>query len=111
MNWFRGKQSASISANWGRDIDFDAQVVDLYAYDGLNSDNSSSTIYGEYIVDARYAQVVDQFFDNEFTISAGTNNVFNKSPQRLGIIGGFESRLSTNWGRQFWVSIDWSPGS
>jgi iron complex outermembrane recepter protein len=111
MNWFRGKQSASISANWWSDIDFDDQVVDLYAYDGLNSDNPPSTIYGEYIVDARYAQVFDQFFDSEFTVSAGINNLFNKQPQRLGIIGGFESRLSTNWGRQFWVSLDWTPGS
>jgi iron complex outermembrane recepter protein len=111
MNWFRGKQSASISANWWSDINFDAQVVDLYAYDGLNSDNPPSTIYGEYIVDARYAQVVDQYFGSEFTVSAGINNLFNKKPQRLGIIGGFESRLSTNWGRQFWVSVDWTPGS
>jgi outer membrane receptor protein involved in Fe transport len=111
MNWFRGKQSASISANWWSDINFDDQIVDLYAYDGLNSDNPPSTIYGEYIVDARYAQVVDQFFGSEFTISAGINNVFNKLPQRLGIIGGFESRLSTNWGRQFWVSVDWTPGA
>lgn len=108
MNWFRGKQSASISANWWSDINFDDQVVDLYTYDGDNSKNPPSTIYGEYIVDVRYAHVVDQLFNSEFTVSAGVNNLFNKLPQRLGIIGGFESRLSTNWGRQFWMSVDWT---
>jgi len=111
LNWFRDKQSASISANWWSDIDFDDQVVDLYPYDGDNTANPPSTIYGEYIVDARYAQVVDQYFISELTISAGINNVFKKLPQRLGIIGGFETRLSTNWGRQFFVSIDWTPGN
>ena len=30
MNWFRGNQSASISANYWNDIEFDDQVVDFF---------------------------------------------------------------------------------
>ncbi|MCB1650025.1 MAG: hypothetical protein KDI25_10845, partial [Pseudomonadales bacterium] len=66
---------------------------------------------GEFIVDARYAHIFDQYFDSEFTVSMGVSNVFDKRPQRLGIIGGAETRLSVPWGRQFWVSLDWTPGS
>lgn len=110
LNWFRGNQSASISANYWNDIEFDDQVVDFFWEDGDNGLNVPSTIRGEYIVDARYAHVFDQYFDSEITISAGISNLFDKRPQRLGIIGGAETRLSVPWGRQYWVSLDWTPG-
>ncbi|OGT73363.1 MAG: hypothetical protein A3H44_11105 [Gammaproteobacteria bacterium RIFCSPLOWO2_02_FULL_57_10] len=111
VNWFRGNQSASISANYWSSIDFDDQVVDFYPEDGDNRLNPPSTIRGEYIFDVRYAHVFDQYFDSEFTVSAGINNLFDKRPQRLGIIGGAETRLSTPWGRQFWLSLEWTPGA
>lgn len=111
LNWFRDKQSASVSVNHWTSIDFDDQVVDFYPEDGNNALNPPSTIHGEFIVDARYAHIFDQYFDSEFTVSVGVNNVFDKRPQRLGIIGGAETRLSVPWGRQFWVSLDWTPGS
>jgi len=109
MNWFRDNQSASISANYWSSIEFDDQVVDFYPEDGDNTLNPPSTIRGEYIVDVRYAHIVSQFFDSEITLSAGVSNVFDKSPQRLAMIGGAETRLSVPWGRQYWVSLDWTP--
>lgn len=110
LNWFRGNQSASISANYWSSIDFDDQVVDFYPEDGDNTLNPPSTINGEYIFDVRYAHVFSQYFDSEFTISAGISNLFDKRPQRLAILGGFETRLSVPWGRQYWVSLEWAPG-
>jgi iron complex outermembrane receptor protein len=112
VNWFRNNQSASISANYWSSIKFDDQVVDFYPEDGNNAlpANIPSTIRGEYIVDVRYAHVFDQYFDSEITLSGGISNLFDKRPQRLGIIGGAETRLSTPWGRQFWMSLEWTPG-
>ncbi len=57
-----------------------------------------STLDGEYIVSARYGIVLDQFFDSEFLLSAGINNLFDKRPQRAGILNAFESRLSVPLG-------------
>ena len=112
VNWFRNNQSASISANYWSSIKFDDQVVDFYPEDGNNAlpANIPRTIRGEYIVDVRYAHVFDQYFGSEFTLSGGISNLFDKRPQRLGIIGGAETRLSTPWGRQFWMSLEWTPG-
>jgi iron complex outermembrane receptor protein len=111
VNWFRGNQSASISANYWSSIDFDDQVVDFYASEnGYSVLTPPRTIRGEYIFDVRYAHVFDQYFDSEFTLSAGVNNLFDKRPQRLAIIGGAETRLSVPWGRQFWLSLEWTPG-
>ncbi len=111
VNWFRGNQSASISANYWNSIKFDDQVVDFYPEDGDNKLNPPRTIRGEYIVDVRYAQSFDQYFNSEFTVSGGISNLFDKRPQRLGIIGGAETRLSVPWGRQFWMSLEWTPGA
>lgn len=106
MNWFRDKQSASVAVNYWHKVKFDDQIVDFYN-DGWLAPN---TIRGEARVDARYAIIFDQYLDSEFTLSAGINNMFDERPQRMGILGGFESRLSTPWGRQFWVSLEWTPG-
>ncbi len=106
VNWFRDKQSASVSANYWSSVDFDDQIVDFYG-DGWVAPKQ---IDGEVRVDARYAMIIDQYLDSEFTVSVGISNVFDVRPQRMGILGGFESRLSTPWGRQFWASIEWTPG-
>lgn len=106
LNWFRDKQSASLSANYWHDVIFDDQIVDFYGQGWV----APRKIEGEMRVDARYAMIVDQYLDSEFTVSVGITNMFNVRPQRMGILGGFESRLSTPWGRQFWASIEWTPG-
>jgi outer membrane receptor protein involved in Fe transport len=107
LNWFMGPQSASISANSWSDIDTDGRGFDNYGDGWVLPD----TIEGELRVNARYAYIFDDFFDSEVTLSVGVNNLNNRKPQRLPIIGGFESRLSTPWYRQYWVSLDWLPNS
>ncbi len=111
LSWFRGNQSASISGNYWSELVFDSQVVDFYPeWKGDNTKNIPSKVRGEYIFDARYGHVFDQYFNSEFSVSVGVNNLFDKRPQRLAIIGGAETRLSTPWGRQFYLSVDWTPG-
>lgn len=107
LNWFRNNQSASVSANYWHDVDFDSNTYDVYGDGWVRPD----TIKGETRVNARYAIVLDQYLDSEFTLAFGVNNVFDVKPQRLPIQGGFETRLSTPWHRQFWVSLDWTPGN
>ena len=105
LNWFMGPQSASVSVNTWSDIDTDGRGFDNYGDGWVLPD----TIEGELRVNARYAYIFDDFFDSEITLSVGVNNLNNRKPQRLPILGGFESRLSTPWYRQYWVSLDWLP--
>lgn len=107
LNWFKGNQSASINTNYWHNVMFDDRVFDNYG-DGWIAPR---TIESETRVNAQYAIVIDDFFNSEFTISGGVNNLFDRRPQRLPVLGGFESRLSTPWGRQFWLSLDWTPSS
>ncbi len=108
VNWFMGSQSASVSANYWSDVDYDDRVYDNYG-DGWTAP-PGGIIEAETRVNARYAYTFEDFFNSEITASIGVNNVFDRRPQRLPILGGFESRLSTPWGRQYWVSVDWTPG-
>jgi iron complex outermembrane receptor protein len=111
LSWYKGNHSASVSSNYWHNIDFDARVFDYYAnIRPGGAIQRPRQIKGEHIVNARYGIVIDQYFDSEFNVSVGISNLFDKRPQRLGVLGGFESRLSVPWGRQFYVSMDWTPG-
>jgi outer membrane receptor protein involved in Fe transport len=107
-NWFMNNHSASLSLTWFSDVNHDAQVVDLYPYDGVFQ--PPSEISEDPIVDVRYTYLFDDFFGSEITATVGINNLFDYEPTLTGQIGGFESRLINNFYRQFWVSIDWTPG-
>jgi iron complex outermembrane receptor protein len=106
LNWFRGNQSASISANYWSDVDTDGRTVDRYSQGWVMPDK----IDGELRINLQYAHVLNGYFNSEFTLAAGVTNLTNEKPTLLPVMGGFESRLSTPWHRQFWVSIDWTPG-
>jgi hypothetical protein len=107
-NWFSGNHSASVSANWFSSIDHDAQVVDLFPYDGRFT--PPEVIDGQAFVDVRYAYLFEDFFGTDVTVSTGINNLFDEKPQLTGQIGGFESRLVNNWYRQYFISVDFIPG-
>jgi iron complex outermembrane recepter protein len=107
VNWFMGNHSASMSANYWSDVEWDGRVFDNYG-DGWTAP-PGNTIEAETRVNVRYAYTFSDFWDGDVTASTGVSNLFDRRPQRLPMIGGFESRLSTPWGRQFWISLDWTP--
>jgi hypothetical protein len=109
LGWYNGNHSAGVSANYRHSVLFDDRPVDRYN-DGWIA-MTDRTIEAETITSAQYAYVFDQYFDSEITLSAGVTNLFDIRPQRFAMIGGYESRLSTPWGRQVWVSLDWQPGA
>ena len=107
-NWFRNNHSASVNVSWFSAVNHDAQIVDLYTFDGQFV--PPSEIDEDPIVDVRYTYFMDDFFNSSVQLSAGINNLFDYKPTLTGQIGGFETRLINNFYRQFYVSIDWTPG-
>jgi outer membrane receptor protein involved in Fe transport len=106
-NWFRNNHSASVSVNWWSEIERDNNVINLYPFDPFTVEDELST---DPIVDVRYAYLFEDFFGSEITLSGGVNNLFEFKPQITGQIGGFETRLSDNFYRQLFISLDWRPG-
>jgi outer membrane receptor protein involved in Fe transport len=109
-NWFMNNHSASMSVSWFSSVNHDAQIVDLYKFDGQFV--PPSEIDEDPIVDIRYSYFFDDFmgFGDEVIFTAGINNLLDYKPTLTGQIGGFESRLINNFYRQFFVSLDWTPG-
>lgn len=104
-NWFMGNHSASLTAAYQHSVLFDDSVNNLFS-----NFPADRVIEAQTIVNAQYAHIFNDMFGSEVTLSAGIRNLFDQQPQRLPILGGFESRLHQPWGRQFWVSVDWAPG-
>lgn len=104
LNWFRANHSASATYNYTHHVNFDDRVNNL-----LTGTPGADNVRAWKVVNAQYSYVLDQYLDSEITLSAGVSNLFDRLPQRLPVLGGFESRLHTPWGRQFWASIDWRP--
>lgn len=102
-NWFRDNHSASISANWWSAVDRDNNVINLFPFDPFTAPDEITT---DPIVDARYTYLFQDFFNTEVTATIGVNNLFDFKPVLTGQIGGFETRLSDNFYRQYYVSLD-----
>jgi len=112
LSWYRDNHSASVSASYWSSVIFDGRVIDYYA--NIRPGGHLATpghIRGEYIINARYGLLLDRYFDSDINLSFGISNLMDRRPQRLGILGGFESRLSVPWGRQFYMSLEWAPQS
>ncbi len=103
-NWFMGNHSASVTAAYQHSVLFDDSVNNLFS-----KFPADRVIEGQTIVNAQYGYIMNDFFGSEVVLSGGIRNLFDQQPQRLPILGGFESRLHQPWGRQFWMSIDWTP--
>lgn len=103
-NWFMGNHSASLTAAYQHTVLFDDNTNNLFS-----NFPADRTIEGQTIWNAQYGYIMNEFFGSEVVLSGGIRNLTNRQPQRLPILGGFESRLQQPWGRQFWMSIDWTP--
>ena len=103
-NWYLGNHSAAVSANYQHHVTTDGSFASYT--DGFKADR---LIDSQVLVNAQYAYVFNDLLNSEVTLSGGITNLFDQKAQRLPQQGGFESRLQSPWGRQFWVSVDWAP--
>lgn len=104
MNWFRDAHSASIAANYQHNVTTDGS---FFAY--TTGYTAPSHISAQTIVNTQYSYAFNNFYNSEMVVSLGVSNLFDQRAQRLPILGGMETRLQTPFGRQYWISLDWTP--
>jgi outer membrane receptor protein involved in Fe transport len=108
LAWFRDNHSASLSYNHQDSVAYDAIVQN--ALTGTPPP-SNGRVRAWTITNAQYSYLFDGYLDSDINLSIGVNNLFDREPQRLPMLGGFASRLHTPWGRQFYMSVEWEPQS
>lgn len=107
LNWSLNRHGVSALVNWQDSVTFDDRVNNVLTGTPAPADG---TIDSMAYVNLNYQYRFRSFFDSEVAIRAGVNNLFDELPQLLPVLGGFESRLHTPWGRQFFVSADVTLG-
>jgi len=108
LAWFRDNHSASLSYNHQDSVAYDAIVQN--ALTGTPPP-SNGRVRAWTITNAQYSYLFDGYLDSDINLSIGVNNLFDREPQRLPMLGGFASRLHTPWGRRFYMSVEWEPQS
>mgnify|MGYP006398486633 FL=1 len=106
VGWMRENHNASVTYNYQDEVIFDDNVNNLLTGTPPPADGK---VDAWDTVNAQYTYLFDDYFDSDISLSVGVSNLFDKQPQLLPILGGFESRLHAPWGRQFWMSVDWQP--
>lgn len=106
LAWNLNKHSASFTWNHQDAVEFDAIVQN--ALTGTPPP-SNDRVRKWTTANAQYTYLFDSYLDSDITLSLGVNNLFDREPQRLPMLGGFASRLHAPWGRQFYMSVEWEP--
>lgn len=106
LNWFRDSHSASLTYNHQGSVTFDSIVQNALT----NVPPPANGKVNKWdIFNAMYSYDMDRYLNSDITLTAGINNLFDREPQRLPQLGGYESRLHSPWGRQVYISVDWQP--
>lgn len=108
LAWFRDNHSASFTYNHQDEVIFDAIIQN--ALTGTPPP-SNGKVRAWTTANAQYSYLFDSYLDSSINVSVGVNNLFDREPQRLPMLGGFASRLHSPWGRQFYMSVEWEPRS
>lgn len=106
LNWFRDTHSASLTYNHQGSVTFDETPQNALTGTPPPADGK---IRKWDVWNAQYSYDMNQYLNSDITLSVGINNLFDREPQRLPMLSGYESRLHTPWGRQVYVSFDWQP--
>jgi outer membrane receptor for ferrienterochelin and colicin len=108
LDWSRDRHSATALVNWQDSVTFDDQVNNVLTGTPAPADGKIDDMA---YVNLNYQYLFTSVLGGDIALRAGINNLFDEQPQLLPILGGFESRLHTPWGRQFFVSADFQFGN
>jgi len=104
LSWFQDNHSASVTANYMHHVIADGSFSAFTT--GLKPRRD---IDDQTLINAQYAYTFSNFFNSELVASVGVTNLFDQRAQRMPQLGGMETRLQTPFGRQYWISLDWTP--
>ena len=104
LAWFRDNHSASLVANYQHHVSSDGTFT---AY--TTGFKPRRMIDAQTLINTQYSYTFNNFYNSELVASVGINNLFDQRAQRMPQLGGMETRLQTPFGRQFWISLDWTP--
>jgi outer membrane receptor for ferrienterochelin and colicin len=107
LDWSLDKHSATALVNWQDSVVFDDNVNNTLTGTPAPANGKIDDMT---YVNLNYQYLFTSVLGGDISLRAGVNNVFDELPQLLPILGGFESRLHTPWGRQFFVSADFQFG-
>ncbi len=108
VNWSRGPHNVSATARYVDEVDFDANEFSFQRLLPGSTWQSTDAIYAWSQLDAFYSYAGMEMFGGEFNFTLGSRNLFDRMPQKTGMIAGVEAQLQDALGRVVYARVNYN---
>ncbi|MCI5105252.1 MAG: TonB-dependent receptor plug domain-containing protein [Pseudomonadales bacterium] len=106
--WTLGQHSVSATARYVDEVDFDANEFSFQQFLPGSTWQSTDVINAWSQMDAFYSYSGLEMWDGEFNFTVGARNLFDRMPQKVGMIAGVEAQLQDALGRVVYARVNYN---
>lgn len=107
MAWNKGPHSVSATARYVDEVAFDANEFSFQQFFPGSTWQSTDRIYAWSQLDAFYTYRGYEMFGGEVNMSVGARNLFDRMPQKTGMIAGVDAQLQDALGRVVYARVNY----
>ena len=108
MAWTMGQHTVSTTARYVDEVSFDANEFSFQRFFPGSTWQSTSVIRAWSQMDAFYSYRGYEMWDGEFNFTVGARNLFDRQPQKVGMISGIEAQLQDALGRVVYARVNYN---
>ncbi|GAB1258898.1 hypothetical protein NBRC116494_34000 [Aurantivibrio plasticivorans] len=117
LGWLINNHNIGFTINHASEMEFDASTGPSWGgglgytgdINGFNTPPAGPEKIDAYtVVDFRYGYEFEEAFNGSLNLSLGANNLFDKEPQALPVVGGLETRTQDPIGRTYFVQATYT---
>jgi outer membrane receptor protein involved in Fe transport len=108
LNWIYGQHTVSATARYVDEVIFDANEFSFQRFFPGSEWRSTDVINAWSQLDMFYAYRGLEFWDGEFNFTVGARNLFDREPQKTGMIAGVAASLQDALGRVVYARVNYN---
>lgn len=106
--WNKGPHMISATGRYVDEVNFDANEFSFQRFLPGSTWQHTDVIYAWSQMDVFYSYSGYEFWDGEFNFTVGARNLFDRMPQKVGMIAGVEAQLQDALGRVVYARVNYN---
>jgi hypothetical protein len=108
VSWVRGQHSFSATGRYVDEVNFDANEFSFQQFFPGNEWRSTDVLRAWSQMDMFYGYSDLEALGGSFNFTVGARNVFDRMPQRTGMIAGVEAVMQNPLGRVIYARVNYN---